>query len=127
MKNIKLLTSLILVALFAFGSTAIAADGGKKKGKGGDLLSQLDLSKDQQKAIKDFQKSQAGQRKEIASITDKKEKREKSMELAKAYQAKLKEVLSEEQFAKLQKLQSEARKGKGGDKKKGGKKKKKSE
>lgn len=126
MKHSKLITSLVLAVLFAFSTSAFAADGGKKKGKGNDPLAKLELKPEQKKALGEFRKSQAEDRKAIASIEDKKEKREKSMALTKAYNAKLKEVLSEEQFAKYEKMQAEAKKGKGGDKKpKGDKKKKK--
>lgn len=127
MKNSKLITSLVLALFFAFAASGFAADGDKKKGKkgkGNNLMSKLELKPEQRKAIQTFQKSNAAKRKEIASIEDKKAKREKSQELSKAYQAKLKEVLTEAQFKKFQDLQAEARKGKGKGKGKGDKKKK---
>lgn len=126
MKHRKLISTLVLAVLFAFSTTVFAADSDKKKGKGNDPLAKLDLNPEQKKAIGAFKKSQAEDRKAAAAIEDKKEKREKTMALTKAYTAKLKEVLTAEQFAKFEKIEAEAKKGKGGDKKpKGDKKKKK--
>ena len=116
MKNSKLITTLILAVFFAFAATGLAADGDKKKGKGkgNDPISKLELKPEQKKAIGSFRKAQADDRKALNAITDKKEKRAKQMEMNKAYQAKLKEVLTEEQFKKLEGLQAEAKKAKGG-------------
>lgn len=118
MKHSKLITSLALAVLFAFSTTVFAADSDKKKGKGNNPIAKLDLTKEQKKALGEYNKSAAAKRKEVAAITDKKAKRAKQTEMAKAYQAKLKEVLTEEQFAKYEKLQAEARKAKGDKKKK---------
>jgi hypothetical protein len=127
MKYTKIIAALVLAGVFAFSPALLAAEKkGKKKpesaekakgkGKGNPMLEKLGLSAEQKKAFMALQKETGEKRKEAGKDRD----AQKAVNAE--FEGKLKEILSEEQMATYKKLQAEARKGKGGDKKGKGKK-----
>ena len=123
MKYTKIIAALVLAGVFAFSPALLAAEKkGKKKpesaekGKGNPMLEKLGLSAEQKKAFMALQKETGEKRKEAGKDKD----AQKAVNAE--FEGKLKEILSEEQMATFKKLQAEARKGKGGDKKGKGKK-----
>jgi Spy/CpxP family protein refolding chaperone len=126
MKYTKIIVALVLAGVFAFAPASIAAEkkgkkkpeaGAKAKGKGNPILEKLGLSDDQKKEFMALQKETAAKRKEAGKDKD----AQKAVQAD--FQAKLKEILTEEQQATYKKLQAEMRKG-GKDAPKKGKKKK---
>ena len=121
MKQTRITFILILAGLFAFSSALFAADGkgkGKGKGKGNPIVAKLGLDDDQKKQFMTLQKETAAKRKEAGKD------REAQKKIMQAHQAKLKEILNEDQIKKYRELQAEMRKnrgGKGGKGSKGGK------
>ncbi len=113
MKYTKLITSIILAGAFVFTPALKAADkkakkkpeAGQKGAKRENPLAKLDLSADQKKQMQALQKETGAARKEAGKDKD------KQKEIQKNYQAKLKEILTEEQQAKMKELQGAARKG----------------
>lgn len=125
MKYTKIIAALVLAGVFAFSPALLAAEKkGKKKpesaekakGKGNPMLEKLGLSAEQKKAFVALQKETGEKRKEAGKDKD----AQKAVNAE--FEGKLKEILSEEQMATYKKLQAEARKAKGGDKKGKGKK-----
>lgn len=129
MKYTKIITSLFVAAAFMFGSSAMAADKEKGKGKGGrkNPLAELGLSKDQMAQVKELNKTRTEAFKKARDAKD----RDAMRAAGQAYAKGLAKILNEEQMEKFKKLQAEMRKnrgskGKGDSKSKGkGKKKKK--
>ena len=125
MKYTKIIVALVLAGVFAFSPALLAAEkkgkkkpeaGQKAKGKGNPILEKLGLSADQKKEFMALQKETGAKRKEAGKDKDAQKK------VNAEFQAKLKEILSEEQLATFTKLQAEARKGGKGAPKKGKKK-----
>ena len=118
MKKLIMLAVATVMAL----NMAQAADDDKKKaprkGRGVQaLLKQLDLSADQKKALATFNKENRKKNTEARKL--KGEERKAAMKkIAEARNAKLKEILTEEQVKKLKELQTKAQGDRKGKKKK---------
>lgn len=110
MKIMKTWIALAIVAILGLASTAQADDkkeSPKKKGARGGigaLVNQLDLTKEQKEKIQTFQRESREKFAELRKLPQD-QRRAKMQEHRKALEAKLKEILTEEQQTKLKELQ----------------------
>jgi Spy/CpxP family protein refolding chaperone len=108
----KKLIMLAVAAMLAFNVSA--ADDDKKpakKGRGGGInamIKQLDLTADQKKALAKYNKENK-EKGDAARKLEGKERRAAMKKIAEARNAKLKEILTEEQAKKLTELQAKAK------------------
>ena len=104
---------LIMFAVAAMLAFNVSADDKKpaKKGRGGGInamIKQLDLTADQKKALATYNKENKGKSAEAQKLEGK-ERRAAMKKIAEARNAKLKEILTEEQAKKLTELQAKAK------------------
>ena len=104
---------LIMLAVAAMLAFNVSADDKKpaKKGRGGGInamIKQLDLTADQKKALAKYNKENKGKSAEAQKLEGK-ERRAAMKKIAEARNAKLKEILTEEQAKKLTELQAKAK------------------
>lgn len=129
MKYTKIISSLVLAGAFVFSSSLMAADDakkdkkkkpaagekakGKKGGRQNPILSLKGLTDDQKKELGALMKDTQAKQKAAGKDRDARRKVYQGM------QAKLKDILTEDQLKELQQKRSQGRKGKGGDAAKG--------
>jgi Spy/CpxP family protein refolding chaperone len=103
---------LIMLAVAAMLAFNVSADDKKpaKKGRGGGInamIKQLDLTADQKKALAKYNKENK-EKGDAARKLEGKERRAAMKKIAEGRNAKLKEILTEEQAKKLTELQAKA-------------------
>ena len=107
----KKLIMLAVAAMLAFNVSADDKKPAKKGRRAGGIqamIKQLDLTADQKKALATYNKENKGKSAEAQKLEGK-ERRAAMKKIAEARNAKLKEILTEEQAKKLTELQAKAK------------------